>query len=65
MIINYIKIIMFTTLLLLLYPPLKGFSHSLDTYVCKPLPAALQGVRYMKRVVIKNYGALEAFLSCF
>ncbi len=22
---------------------MKGFSHSLDTYVCKPLPAALQG----------------------
>ncbi len=56
---------MFTTLHVQLYPPLKGFSHSLDTYVCKPLPAALQGVRYMKRVVIKNYGALEAFLSCF
>ncbi len=34
---------MFTTLLVQLYPPLKGFSHSLDTYVCKPLPAALQG----------------------
>ena len=34
---------MFTTLLILLYPPLKGFSHSLDTYVYKPLPAALQG----------------------
>ncbi len=27
-----------TTLLYQLYPPLKGFSHSLDTYVCKPLP---------------------------
>jgi len=36
---------MFTTLLLLLYPPLKGFSHSLDHVRIrdKPLPAALQG----------------------
>jgi len=33
---------MFTTLLCLLYPPLKGFSHSLDHVRIrdKPLPAA-------------------------
>ncbi len=38
---------MFTTLLYQLYPPLKGFSHSLDTHTrCEsaPLPAAFQGV---------------------
>lgn len=37
---------MFTTLLVLLYPPLKGFSHSLDHVRIrdKPLPFAFQGV---------------------
>ena len=36
-------ILILTTLHYLLYPPLKGFSHSLDTYVYKPLPFAFQG----------------------
>ncbi len=42
---------MLTTLLIQLYPPLKGFSHSLDTYVCKPLPAALQGDSQMNLLI--------------
>ena len=37
------KDIIFTTLLYLLYPPLKGFSHSLDSHIrveSSPLPSA-------------------------
>ena len=35
--------IILTTLHVLLYPPLKGFSHSLDTYVCKTIPSPFKG----------------------
>ncbi len=36
------KDIIFTTLLYLLYPPLKGFSHSLDSHVYVNLRLFLQ-----------------------
>ncbi len=49
---------MLTTLLYQLYPPLKGFSHSLDTHTrCEsaPLPAALQGDLKLKAFDLVTY----------
>ena len=60
------NIIIYSTLHDLLYPPLKGFSHSLDHVRIrdKPLPAALQGVLKPRAFTWLHKGYTSSKMRC-